>query len=301
MRVKKFLAKIPSLENKTYVITGANSGLGFALSCHLVSKGARVIMANRSAKRSAEAIEKLLAKFPSAKVSVFPFDQSKKATIETFVNTLISHNIKLDGVVFNAGVYWPALDAKTENGVALTFGVNFVGNYILTQTLANRGLITAKTRLIYITSPAAVKKLSPKLLARVKSGQKMTRLKQYAVTKAALNTFVLGLMHKDKTIPFEVKGQAYLYHPGISESNIARFKWKFFNKIAHGFMRTFFHSPEQAVLGGLLALVTDKDMNGKMFVPKSPLETSGFPRVKKIDEKLLSHLSLLMNETQKLI
>ncbi|HOH95105.1 MAG TPA: hypothetical protein PK612_02980, partial [Bacilli bacterium] len=195
----------------------------------------------------------------------------------------------------------PAKDAKTEDGVALTFGINYLGNFIFTQTLANHGLISAETRLIYISSPAYSRKFSPQILARAISGQKITRPKQYAVAKTAQKIFVLGLMTKSPLIPFENKGKIYLYHPGIAVSNIARFKWKFFNKIVHRFMSVFFHPPEKAVLGALVALTTDKDLNGKILVPRGFLEINGIPRIKKIDEKLLSHLPYLITETLKLI
>lgn len=301
MYVEKFLERIPSLLNKTYVVTGANSGLGFALSTLLVSKGARVIMANRNPKRSEDAINKIRELYPAASVMVLPFDQSKKDSIEAFVNSLISHNIKPEGFVLNAGIYSPAKDAKTEDGVALTFGINYLGNFIFTQTLANHGLISAETRIIYISSPAYSRKFSPQILARAISGQKITRPKQYAVAKTAQKIFVLGLMTKSPLIPFENKGKIYLYHPGIAVSNIARFKWKFFNKIVHRFMSVFFHPPEKAVLGALVALTTDKDLNGKILVPRGFLEINGIPRIKKIDEKLLSHLPYLITETLKLI
>lgn len=301
MYVEKFLERIPSLLNKTYVVTGANSGLGFALSTLLISKGARVIMANRNPKRSEDAINKIRELYPAASVMVLPFDQSKKDSIEAFVNSLISHNIKPEGFVLNAGIYSPAKDAKTEDGVALTFGINYLGNFIFTQTLANHGLISAETRLIYISSLAYSRKFSPQILARAISGQKITRPKQYAVAKTAQKIFVLGLMTKSPLIPFENKGKIYLYHPGIAVSNIARFKWKFFNKIVHRFMSVFFHPPEKAVLGALVALTTDKDLNGKILVPRGFLEINGIPRIKKIDEKLLSHLPYLITETLKLI
>lgn len=82
MYVEKFLERIPSLLNKTYVVTGANSGLGFALSTLLVSKGARVIMANRNPKRSEDAINKIRELYPAASVMVLPFDQSKRILLK---------------------------------------------------------------------------------------------------------------------------------------------------------------------------------------------------------------------------
>ena len=51
--------RIGSLEGKTYLITGANSGTGFEASKILLSKGAKVVMLNRNPQKSAEAIEAL--------------------------------------------------------------------------------------------------------------------------------------------------------------------------------------------------------------------------------------------------
>ena len=50
---------IPSLTGKTALITGANSGLGYELSRMLAAKGARVLMACRSAERCTAAINKI--------------------------------------------------------------------------------------------------------------------------------------------------------------------------------------------------------------------------------------------------
>ena len=57
---------IGSLKNKTYLITGANSGVGFAATEILLSKSARVVMLNRSEAKSKTAIKKLKEKFGSS-------------------------------------------------------------------------------------------------------------------------------------------------------------------------------------------------------------------------------------------
>ena len=44
--------RLPSLEGKTYVITGANAGAGFQAARTLLAKKAKVVMLNRSAAKS---------------------------------------------------------------------------------------------------------------------------------------------------------------------------------------------------------------------------------------------------------
>lgn len=298
MRTATYLKKIPSLRGKTYVITGANSGLGFALSAILLEKEAHVIMANRSPMKSKEAIEKLKTKYKDAKISEYHYDQSKKESIASFVGALEKDNVHLDGVIFNAGIYIPSKGAKTNNDLALTFAVNFFGNYLLTKYLAESSLLNEDTRLIYTTSPAAYKKFSARLLEKTIAGDKMTRHHQYKASKVCLNIFSAGLMKKSEVVPFTIKGKVYLYHPGVSNSNITRFKFKPLNAAAHIFMRVVFHTPRKAVLGAVRALALQNEPRFEMLVPRGPFETSGIPKAKKIDESLLTHLPLLINRVK---
>jgi len=67
--------RIGSLDDKTYVITGANSGIGFEATRILLAKGASVVMLNRSAERSAAAIKTLTSEFGAdAPVSFIEMD-----------------------------------------------------------------------------------------------------------------------------------------------------------------------------------------------------------------------------------
>ena len=65
---------IPSLTGKTALITGANSGLGYELSRMLSAKGARVLMACRSAERCSAALDKIKNKLDSAKLDYVALD-----------------------------------------------------------------------------------------------------------------------------------------------------------------------------------------------------------------------------------
>lgn len=295
LRTAKYLKKIPSLKGKTYIITGANSGLGYALTEILLEKEAHIITANRNPKRSANAKAKLLEKFPHAKISEYFFDQSDEESIINFVSELAKDKIVFDGFVFNAGIYLPARGLKTSNNMGRTFGINYYGNYLLLKALLAANLIQSDTRLIFTTSAAAYKKLNETQLKRIISGTKVSRHRQYKGSKAALNILIYGLMTQSVDSPLKADAKLALYHPGVSNTNITRFKFKPFNFIVHLFMRIVFHTPRKAVLGAVYALTSDEDFNGLAIVPSGPLETSGVPKTKKIDAKLSKHLPLLIN------
>lgn len=299
MHTVTYLKKIPNLKGKTYIITGANSGLGFALAALLLEKKAHVITANRSKERSLKAKEKLLEMFPNGQISEYYFDQANEESIIAFVNTLKQEKVHFDGIVFNAGIYIPGRGLKTSNNMGRTFGVNYYGNYLLTKLLVENDLISEETRLVYTTSPAAKKRELIKHFDKVMTGERISRHKQYKASKAALNIFTLGLMTKSEVVPFTVKGKVSLYHPGVSNTNITRFKFKPLNLAVHIFMRVVFHTPKKAVLGALFALTTDENLKGKILVPRGPFETSGVPKTKKIDERLARHLEDLITETNK--
>ena len=55
--------RLRNLSDKTYVITGANAGAGFEASKILLSKGAEVVMLNRSEGKSNKAIDDLMEQF----------------------------------------------------------------------------------------------------------------------------------------------------------------------------------------------------------------------------------------------
>jgi len=77
MKYTKWLDKnIPSLEGKLYIVTGANSGIGFHTTLSLVYKGASVIMACRNLTKAQKAKEKILEEFPNANLFIEEYDQA---------------------------------------------------------------------------------------------------------------------------------------------------------------------------------------------------------------------------------
>jgi len=83
-RIEKYLGKLTSLKGKTYIVTGANSGLGYSATKHLLSLGAHVVMACRNLYKASLAKDSLIKLYPNGKLSLFAYDQADFESIETF-------------------------------------------------------------------------------------------------------------------------------------------------------------------------------------------------------------------------
>ncbi len=143
-------------DGKTFLITGANSGLGFGIAVEMARRGAHVIMAGRS--RIPEAGEEVKKISGSDNVEMRYVDLSRINTIHDFVEGLLKDKIRPDVTILNAGVALPKA-RKTGSGIEEMFLVNYLSNVILTQLMINQGVIPAKhdgspfrPRIVFISS-----------------------------------------------------------------------------------------------------------------------------------------------------
>lgn len=97
--------RIGTLEGKTFVITGANAGAGFQAARTLLSKGAAVVMLNRSAERSAEAVAKLKDEYgAAAQVSFIRMDLADLDTVRSAAAEVLSDVPRIDALICNAAI-----------------------------------------------------------------------------------------------------------------------------------------------------------------------------------------------------
>jgi len=141
-------------DGKTVLITGANSGLGFALAVQFAKRGARVIMAGRS--KIPEAGNRVKKLSGSDSVEMHYMDLSKIETIHSFVQSLVDQGIQIDVCILNAATALPG-SRKTESGQDEMFLVNYLSNVILSQLLLSKSVIELKdssplSKMIFISS-----------------------------------------------------------------------------------------------------------------------------------------------------
>ena len=141
-------------EGLNVLITGANSGLGFALAVEFARRGARVIMAGRS--KIPEAGERVKKLSGSEKVEMRKLDLSKLGSIHAFVQSLADEKLSIHICILNAATALPG-SRKTESGQDEMFLVNYLSNVILTRLLLKKSLIplndtSSLSRMIFISS-----------------------------------------------------------------------------------------------------------------------------------------------------
>jgi NAD(P)-dependent dehydrogenase (short-subunit alcohol dehydrogenase family) len=128
-------ADVPELSERTVVVTGANSGLGYEATRVFAERGATVVMACRSVERGEEAAAELRGETGvDGELVVERCDLAELDSVRSFAETVRSSHDRLDVLCNNAGVM--AIPRReTEDGFETQFGVNHLGHFALTGHL----------------------------------------------------------------------------------------------------------------------------------------------------------------------
>lgn len=98
-------AQLGDLSGKTYVITGGNAGAGFQAARILLSKGAKLVMLNRSEEKSAAAVKGLKQEFgPNADVSFIRMDLADLSSVRAASEQLLATLPRIDALICNAAI-----------------------------------------------------------------------------------------------------------------------------------------------------------------------------------------------------
>ncbi|TCM21880.1 NADP-dependent 3-hydroxy acid dehydrogenase YdfG [Novosphingobium sp. PhB165] len=130
-------ADVTGQAGKCFLVTGANTGLGYEATKVLAAQGARVLLACRSEDKARLAMEHIRMEVPGANLAFVPLDQADLASVRECAAMVSRDEPRLDVLVNNAGVMMPPLQ-RTVQGHELQFGVNHLGTFALT------GLLLAK-------------------------------------------------------------------------------------------------------------------------------------------------------------
>jgi NAD(P)-dependent dehydrogenase (short-subunit alcohol dehydrogenase family) len=264
-------------EGKTCLITGANSGLGFAMAVEMARRGARVICTSR---RLQDETQKKIKKLSGSEtVEVRNLDLSKLDSIHGFIDGLEKDRISLDVSILNAGVALPGA-RKTESGQEEMFLVNYLSNVILCTLMLNKGIISRendkkefKPRILFISSDSHqgssyidYDEFGRYIDYGVKKG-----IANYSYFKLILNTYATELSRQLNKSNVDVGVNVIC--PGPVHSNIIKEAPWLLRIILGAIFRVIFRSPKKAALPAVYMSISP-DYEGRsneyqhMFKPK---------------------------------
>lgn len=122
------------LDGKNCIVTGANSGIGFATAEGLAVRGASIYMVCRSKERGETALSQIQSKTGNQKVYLEVCDLSSVSEIKLLAAKFTSKDLPVHVLVNNAGI----LEHKritTPEGFELNFAVNVLGTFTLTELM----------------------------------------------------------------------------------------------------------------------------------------------------------------------
>jgi NAD(P)-dependent dehydrogenase (short-subunit alcohol dehydrogenase family) len=137
------------IENRTALVTGANSGLGKAVARALAARGARVLMVARSRDRGEAARDELYAATGSDRIELLLCDLASQAEVRRLAEMVRERTDVLHLLINNAGTAFRERKL-TEDGVERALAINALAPFLLTNLLLEQLHAGAPSRIINV-------------------------------------------------------------------------------------------------------------------------------------------------------
>jgi NAD(P)-dependent dehydrogenase (short-subunit alcohol dehydrogenase family) len=199
------------LQGKTFLVTGASSGIGRATAVDLAGRGGKVFLATRSEEKT----KPILDEIGDSAVHV-PLDLGDLDSVRECAEAFLSRDEPLHVLINNAGL--AGQRGQTTSGFELAFGTNHVGHFLLTRLLLDKLRASAPSRIVNVSSVGHYQARRIDYEAVRKPTRSITGLPEYAVSKLA------NVVHAQE-LARRLDGTGvttYSLHPGAIASNVWR-------------------------------------------------------------------------------
>ncbi|WP_299586849.1 SDR family oxidoreductase [uncultured Tateyamaria sp.] len=210
--------RLGSRAGKTYVITGANAGTGFQAARTFLSKGAKVVMLNRSAEKSAVAVAALKEEFGAdADVHFVRMDLSDLASVRAAAEEVRQTIPQIDAVICNAAIAQVPTQTLTVDGFESQLGTNHYGHFVLCGMLFDR-IEASKGRIVVVASLGYNMGIKTIQFGDMNWDKNYSANAVYSQSKLAQMMFAYEL--QDRVAAAGRHVQVYVCHPGASATSL---------------------------------------------------------------------------------
>jgi NAD(P)-dependent dehydrogenase (short-subunit alcohol dehydrogenase family) len=268
-------ADIPAQDGRSFVVTGANSGLGLEAARMLAQHGARVVMTARDRAKGDAALARVRAGAPKADVELRLLDLADLDSVRAFAAGLRDDEVPVDVLVNNAGVMMTP-QRTTKQGFELQFGTNHLGHFALTGLLL--GPLKAGNDPRVVTVSSTLHKQGSIDFGDLMRTKGYTPTGAYAQSKFANILFGLELQRRLDAAGLPIR--SLMAHPCYSATNLQTSGptglMKLGGRIGNVLMA---QSAAMGALGEVRAAVDPGVRGGEYYGPIRFMESRGYPEV----------------------
>ncbi|MFE2994425.1 oxidoreductase [Nocardia sp. NPDC059246] len=272
-------SEIPDQTGRTFVITGANGGLGEQTTKVLAGKGATVIMACRNAAKAQEVADRIEGDVRVASLDLASLDSVRQFADGTGEFDVLINNAGLMNIPFS----------RTKDGFETQWGVNHLGHFALT------GLLLDRIRDRVVTLASIAHKQTPKLWIDDLNYEHRRYQRNLAYAQAKLSNLMFARELQRRLTEAGSAKRSYAVHPGVSATDLFAHTETVLDKISKPFIRIVGQSPYHAAYSSLFAATeTDADPTvywgpTRLFGSQGPVEPSPSSKISQ-DPELLRRL-----------
>jgi NAD(P)-dependent dehydrogenase (short-subunit alcohol dehydrogenase family) len=202
-----------TMHGKVCLITGATSGIGKATALGLARMGATVVMVGRDRARSEAVQSEIKAQSGNSAVDLLIADLSSQASIRQLARDFQQRYSQLHVLINNAGVYM-FRRKETVDGLEMTFAVNYLAPFLLTNLLLDMLKASAPARIVNVSSEAQA--IGYIRINDLQSRWGYRGMRAYGQSKLALTMFGYELARRLAGTGVTVNS----LHPGFVATNI---------------------------------------------------------------------------------
>src|SRR6266568_1036415 len=256
--------EIPDLTGRTFVITGANGGIGKQTTKLLAGKGATVIMACRNTATAQRVADEI-----GGDLSVSALDLADLSSVREFAE----RTGEFDVLINNAGLMNIPF-SRTRDGFETQWGVNHLGHFALTGLLLDR----ISDRVVSLSSIAH--RQTPKLWIDDLNYEHRRYQRNLAYAQAKLSNLMFARELERRLTESGSAKRSYAVHPGVSATDLFTRTETLIDKVAKPAIALVGHSPARAAYPSLFAAtMPDADPNTywgptRLFGAQGPVEPS---------------------------
>ena len=255
------------LDGRTFLVTGANTGIGKETARALADRGARVLLACRSQDNGRRAIEEIAAQTGNRRLELLALDLGNFDSVRACAQAFLARDEPLHVLINNAGL--AGRRGMTSSGFELAFGTNHVGPFLLTSLLLDRLRESAPARIVNVASGAHFGATGIDFEAVRKPTRTITGMREYSISKLANVIHAQELARRlDGT-----RVTTYSLHPGVIASDI----WRSVPWPARRVMKRRMGSPEQGARTSVYCATAPElaDQTGLYYDDCAPKQPGG--------------------------